>query len=72
MTSGIVIAILEFTLFFLISNKIRHKLPNLISINTISYYWLMMTILKLIWEISFISNYDNVYKTSTNFFLDGI
>ena len=67
MTSGIVIAILEFTLFFFISSKIRHKLPNLISINTISYYWLMMTILTFIWEISFICNYDNVYKTSTNF-----
>ena len=67
MITGIDIGIYEIFMFFLISYHIKKKSKHLDTINTVAYYWIMMTILTGIWEFSFITNYKNVNLISTNF-----
>ncbi len=59
MIYGILIAIIELGAFFITSKYIR-KYYQLQYMNSITYYWLMMTILTMIWEVSFIFNYHHV------------
>ena len=66
MLTGYDIAIIELSLYFVISTDIRKKLSNLKKIDVISYYWLTMTILTFIWETSFIINYHKVCSLSKN------
>ena len=61
--SGLIIGILEILSFVFFSSKIRHHY-DLYSINSWTYYWLMMTVLTGIWEFTFISNYKKVNKRS--------
>ena len=64
MIYGAIIGGIELLIFFIISYKVRKCNFQLQSINSVSYYWFMLTILTMIWEIAFISNYDNVSKYS--------
>ena len=59
---GYGIGIFELLFFFIIIGLIRIKSKKLKQINKISYYWIMLTILTGIWEISYIANYNNVLK----------
>ena len=61
---GIVIGMIELSIFFGISYLIREKKTQFKKMDPITYYWLMMTILTFIWEISFILTYDKVVLTS--------
>ena len=64
MVNGIMIGIMELSLYILSSFLIRKKWNRLENIDIISYYWFMMTILTFIWEVSFISDYSNVSEVS--------
>ena len=61
---GIIIGMIELSIFFGISYLIREKKTQFKKMDPITYYWLMMTILTFIWEISFILTYDKVVLTS--------
>mgnify|MGYP003965923789 CR=1 FL=1 len=52
--SGTIIGILEILSFYIISYNVKLYNPKLQTINTISYYWLMFTILTGIWEYTFV------------------
>ena len=63
--SGLFIGLIEIVLFILISFSVRHThKDNLYSINSWTYYWLMMTILTGFWELVFVLNYNNINKIS--------
>mgnify|MGYP006085678531 CR=1 FL=1 len=64
--TGTVIGILEIFYFILISYNIKIYF-NIGNIDTISYYWLMITILTGFWEYIYITNYDKVIKIANNF-----
>lgn len=64
MIYGVAIGCIELLIFFIISHKVKQCNFQLQSINSVSYYWFMLTILTMIWEIAFISNYDNVSNYS--------
>ena len=63
MLSGTLIGVLEISLFFIISFFIK-KNKNLNNINSITFYWCMLTILTGIWEFCFITNYKYVNSLS--------
>lgn len=62
---GYVVGILELTLFMFGSIFIRKSFHQLQSINKITYFWVMMTILTGIWEIAYISDYSHVVNMSS-------
>ena len=64
MLIGIEIATLEILLFFIFTYRIKYSYIILVNMNTIAYYWVMLTILTGIWELSFITNYDNINNIS--------
>ena len=57
---GYIVALIEILLFTMGSITLRNIYPKLKNINTIIYFWVMLTILTGLWEISFISNYKEV------------
>jgi hypothetical protein len=59
---GYSIGILEIVIYFIGSNTFRNYYPIIKKINKITYFWVMMTILTGIWELSFITNYMKVSK----------
>jgi hypothetical protein len=63
---GYVIGILEILLYFIGSITVRLYFTNLKSINKATYFWIMMTILTGLWEISYLSNYNEVANISSN------
>ena len=65
--SGIGIGLIQMLLFLLFSFGFQESYPTLKSINFISYYWLMFTILTGIWEICFIVNYNKVITLANKF-----
>jgi len=65
--SGITIGIIELILFYFFSKSLREKHTNLNNIDTIPYYWIMMTILTGIWESSYILNHKKIIKMSSDF-----
>jgi len=60
MSKGWVIGMIELTLYFLTSSQIRKRYRPFKKMDTITYYWLSMTILTLIWECAFVLDYKNV------------
>ena len=60
MMYGYGIGILELLFFGLISSGLKNFLLPLKNINSICYYWLCMTILTGIWEVSYITNYNEI------------
>ena len=62
---GYVVGILELSLFMFGSIFIRRSFHQLQSINKITYFWVMMTILTGIWEIAYISDYSHVVNMSS-------
>ena len=58
--SGTTIAIMEILFLFLISFGMRKRWNILYEINTITYYWMMITIITFIWEFSYIVNYNDI------------
>jgi len=70
LVSGITIAIVELLILFFISYGLRKKWNILYEINTVTYYWMMITIITFIWEFSYIVNYNGIseyakYLTNT-------
>ena len=57
---GYGIGIFELLFFFLISGFIRAYTNKLRTINKITYYWMMLTILTGVWEIAYLTNYNYV------------
>ena len=53
---GLTIGIIELIYFFVISTGIKIFVPSLKEIDILSYYWMAMTILTAIWEMSYILN----------------
>lgn len=70
MINGITIGILEILLYLYVSIKIEKRYYFLKTIPTICYYWYMMTILTLIWELSYIINYYDVVKMSKSLLIN--
>ena len=68
--SGILIGIIELILFYFFSRSLREKHLNLNKMDTLSYYWMMMTILTCIWELSYILNHKKIIKISNKFLKD--
>ena len=64
--NGIIIALLELSLFAGIAYPSRKYIVSFKNIDIISYYWLSFTILTGIWEACFISNYHNINGLSQN------
>ena len=62
MFSGIAIGATEISLYIGVCMLLRKIWPNLNKIDTLSYYWFVMTILTFIWELSFISQYNHVHN----------
>ena len=60
LVSGTTIALIELLLLFLISFGLRKRWNILYEINTITYYWMMITIITFIWEFSYIVNYNDI------------
>jgi len=63
---GIYIGFFEILLFMVIGGIIKLTCKNFKNIDLISYYWTLMTILTLIWEVSFICNYKKTNILSAN------
>jgi hypothetical protein len=61
---GYFIGILEIVFFLIGSIFIRKSYNQLQTINNATYFWVMLTILTGIWEVSYIYNYENVTNTS--------
>jgi len=61
LASGLYIAICEILIFIYFSNILRLEFNSLKTINIVSYYWLLFTILTFIWETSYIIHFT---KTS--------
>ena len=61
---GYMIGIIEIGIFTLITGLIRERYTHLKDIDILLYFWLALTILTGIWEVSFISDYVNVNKIS--------
>jgi hypothetical protein len=57
---GYSIGIFEIIFYFIGSFIVRKSFTNLKTINAATYYWVMMTILTGLWEISYLSNYNEV------------
>ena len=64
MVNGIIIGVLEILTWGLFSFGLRKIFTSFQDINCISYYWFMITILTLIWEYSYISDYDEISEYS--------
>ena len=60
------IGILEIGLFGIISYGLKHFFKTMNSLNNIVYYWLCMTILTGLWELTYLSTYDSVVNTANN------
>ena len=58
--SGTSIALLEILVFIYFSNLLRLEYTSLKTINIVSYYWLLFTILTFIWEISYIIHFKKI------------
>ena len=57
---GYIIGLLEILFFFIGAFSFRQYFTQLKSINKVTYYWVMMTVLTGFWEIVFLCNYNNV------------
>lgn len=62
--TGIGVAILELICFYKVSNHFLETNINLTTIDSISYYWLMFTVLTGIWEYTFVTNRKEIEKKS--------
>jgi hypothetical protein len=63
--SGIQIGLIEIFIFILIGFGIKITTKEYKSIDIFTFYWTLMTILTLIWEVSFILDYRNTNILST-------
>jgi hypothetical protein len=62
--NGLCIGLTEILLFFIISFYVKKYSNMLQNIKSISYYWLLLTILTGIWETAFLINYPDVNQLS--------
>ena len=60
MALGLTIGAIELVFYFFISHQLRKKWNPLGEMDAITYYWLTMTVLTMIWEGAFVLNYNNV------------
>ena len=61
---GYFVALLELLFFFMGSFSIRKTFTQLQTVNKVTYYWIMMTVLTGIWELAFLFNYNEVSALS--------
>lgn len=64
--TGISLAIIEISLFFLFIYQLRKSLGLFHNVNDISYFWIMFTIMTGIWEFFYLNNRPNVKQLSSN------
>ena len=64
MALGLTIGAIELGLYLFISHQLRKKWKQFGEIDALTYYWLTMTILTLIWECAFVLNYSTVIDDS--------
>jgi hypothetical protein len=57
---GVVIALFEVALWFMISNMIRRTSHSLSKMNTFTYYWFTFIVLTGFWEVIYLSNYKYI------------
>ena len=67
---GYIIGLLELLFYFIGSYSLRRLSTRLQQINKATYYWVMMTILTGIWEISYLSNYYKVVDMSQDLIIN--
>ena len=60
MVQGWIIGGIEIIIYFIVSYQIRKRTSILQTMNSITYYWMTMTVLTMIWEIFFVVNYKSV------------
>lgn len=63
---GYIIGIVEIALYFIGSITLRNFYPQIKTINKATYFWVMMTILTGIWEVAYVSNYNQVSHMANN------
>lgn len=66
MINGICVALINIFMFYVVSRIMRNRIESLKTINVISYYWFMFTILTGFWELCFICSYKNVSHRAVN------
>lgn len=64
--NGFAIGGLEILFFMMISFLIKRFFVVLHNINSICYYWLCMTILTGFWEVSYLTNYNEIVSVANN------
>ena len=64
MISGTGIAFFEISLYLYISYSLRKYFKNLQNIDTVTYYWFIMTVLTFIWETSYIIHFNEISHIS--------
>jgi hypothetical protein len=67
---GYIIGIIEILLFLYGSETLRKYYYPLGNIDTITYFWIMMTILTMYWECAFICQYDYVADLSNQYIVE--
>ena len=65
--SGTSIGVIELVLFFYITTKIRDFTKVFNDINRFSYYWLCFTVLTGIWELTYVTNREQVRRLASYF-----
>ena len=68
--NGIILAVLELSIFYKISYFIRNTFRCLYDFNLIFYYWLVFTILTGIWEYTYVKSKKIVKKLSKNLIMN--
>ena len=63
---GIGIGLIELLIFFVITFVLKRNLPTFSNMDTVSYYWICLTILTGIWEVCYIFNDAKVIKIAQN------
>ena len=67
MTTGIGIGVITIALYLVIAEALRCKYSSLRRINIFSYFWLIMTVLTGLWELTFVLDYNRVISESEFF-----
>ena len=67
---GWTIGLFEILIFFIISFGIKKFFTSLNQINNILYYWLCMTVLTGIWELTYLVTYDSIVDTAEQLILN--
>lgn len=67
---GWTIGLLEILIFFAVSYGFKYFFTSLSQLNNIIYYWLCMTVLTGIWELTYLVTYDSIVNTAEQLILN--